>query len=47
MECYCTNCKRETEIIIVRSITNNKTKEKKLRGYCKVCCESMCLIFFG
>ena len=44
MKCYCTNCGQEEEMNVVSEAYTNRTKEKKIKGYCKRCCELMCLI---
>ena len=44
MKCYCINCRQEQEMIVVDESINNRTREKKIKGYCKVCCDEMCLI---
>ena len=44
MKCYCVNCEREEEMIVVDESINNRAKEKKFKGYCEVCCDKMCLI---
>ena len=46
MMCYCITCEQEKEMIITNEIIDNKRKEKRINGYCKVCCEKMCLIIF-
>lgn len=44
MKCYCINCREETELVTTNEDPINKKGEKKIYGYCKVCCEKMCLI---
>lgn len=44
--CYCVKCEGETEMIVVRTLLNNRNKEKKIKGFCKTCREPMYLITY-
>ena len=44
MKCYCINCKEEKEMVVTNEVIDNRTKEKKIKGCCKVCCNEMCLV---
>jgi ribosomal protein L44E len=44
MRSYCIYCNRETILEVVRIVLYNRRQEKKIKGYCKSCGESMCRI---
>ena len=44
MRCYCINCGQEQEMNVVAVRINNRAHEKKIKGYCQICSEHMCLI---
>lgn len=44
LKCYCINCGQEEEMIVTNDAPINRRGEKKSYGYCKRCCEKLCLI---